>query len=105
MGAWRMKSVANVTVGTAAVALDSLISPNGMVRNFTLQADDGNSNSIFLGDSDIATGGGEGAELVAGANYPSPVSEKGLDISTVYVVGGAAGQILRIVFWEGGPYA
>ena len=103
--AWKLGSPVNVTVGTAAQALSDLISPSGRVRNFTLQADDDNSNSIFVGDSAVVTGGTEAAELVAGASYASPSTESGLDISTVYVVGGAANQTLRIVFWEGGPYA
>jgi len=103
--AWKLGGPANVTLGTTAQVLNSLISPVGIVRSFTVLADDGNTGSVYLGDADVVSGGGEGIELTAGLSYTSPATENGLDISTVFLVGSAAGQIVRVMFWQGAPYA
>ncbi len=102
MGAWRAKSVANVAVGVGVQALSDIITPTGKIHSFLLQSDDGNSGNIFVGDSDVATGGGEGGKLTAGQSYTSPASEKGLDISTFNVVASAANQTMRVLYWESG---
>ena len=102
MGAWRVKSIASVTVGTAIQALLDLITPTGIIHSFLLQADDGNSGNIFVGDSDVVTGGGEGGKLTAGQSYTSPATQRGLDISTFHVVASAVGQTMRVIYWESG---
>jgi len=104
-GSWKFNDIANVSQGTTRQALSAVITPNGRVRSITIQADDGNTDSIFVGGPTVASAGGRGIELTAGQAYTSPATDDGLDISTIFVVGGAAAQTLRLTYWEGGPYA
>ena len=94
--------VADQTIGTTAVAVDSFVSPNGLLVSITLKAADGNSANIRVGGSSVSTS--RGANLTAGQSYTISLGE-GLDISTLFVVGSAAGQTLEVIYWEGPPYA
>lgn len=80
-----------VATGTATRITDAPIEENaGADQGVLVQADPGNSGTVYIGSSGVTTS--SGIALSAGSSLNVPV----FDPYSVYAIGSAAAQILRI---------
>ena len=82
-------------MGQTAVQASSLTN----VKTITIEADDGNANDIFVGDSTVTTDK-YSAKLAAGErfewNADDDAGALGIDPSTIYLISDAAAQAVQI---------
>lgn len=85
-----------ITVGTTPVALGT-----GYVNSISFVTAVGNTGNVFIGDADVSEDNGylldADRQVTTGQLLAGQVGEQ-FDLSQIYVVGSAAGQIVHILY-------
>ena len=85
-----------ITVGTTPVALGT-----GYVNSISFVTPAGNSGDIYIGDSDVSQANGyllDGDRQVTTGQLLAGQVGENFDLSQIYVVGSAPGQIVHILY-------